>query len=102
MFLNGVEVVGPRDFTRSGSSYDERSITVLASNLLEVQVRGRPGTSLTITVIGTDEDPPGITTAADPPPNSNGWNNGAVTVSFDCDDAISGIATCPSPITVSR
>ena len=101
MFLNGVEVVGPRDFTRSGSSYDERSITVLASNLLEVQVRGRPGTSLTITVIGTDEDPPGITTAADPPPNSNGWNNGAVTVSFDCDDAISGIATCPSPITVS-
>jgi hypothetical protein len=30
-----------------------------------------------------------------------GWHNTSVTVSFDCQDAESGIATCTAPVTVN-
>ncbi|MDB4894001.1 MAG: hypothetical protein JWN15_263, partial [Firmicutes bacterium] len=35
------------------------------------------------------------------PANTNGWNNGDVTVTFTCTDAGSGIATCPDPVTLT-
>ena len=35
-----------------------------------------------------------------PAPNSAGWNNSNVTVTFTCADTMSGIATCPNPVTV--
>ena len=44
---------------------------------------------------------PSISGSRYPAPNAAGWNNGPVTVSFLCDDAESGIATCPDPTTVS-
>ena len=51
--------------------------------------------------INIDKTPPTITASAAPAPNANGWNNTDVTVTFTCSDAGSGIAICPSPITVS-
>lgn len=36
------------------------------------------------------------------PANGNGWNNGAVTVSFTCKDAESGLAGCTEPVTLSN
>lgn len=42
-----------------------------------------------------DRTPPTITVALLQPPNANGWNNEPVTAHFTCDDADSGIASCP-------
>src|SRR5919198_1488445 len=36
-----------------------------------------------------------------PAANGNGWNNSGVTVTFICGDALSGIASCTSPQTVT-
>ena len=50
-----------------------------------------------------DSDPnaPIITATATPAANANGWHNTDVTVSFDCQDATSGVATCSDPVVVS-
>jgi hypothetical protein len=42
--------------------------------------------------VSIDKTPPVITGQASPAPPSSGWNRGAVTVSFSCSDALSGVA----------
>jgi hypothetical protein len=42
-----------------------------------------------------------VTGSRVPGANASGWNNSDVTVSFSCTDALSGVATCASPTTVS-
>lgn len=49
----------------------------------------------------TDTMLPTITASVDPPPNQAGWNNTDVTVTFICADMGSGIAACPSPVTMT-
>lgn len=49
----------------------------------------------------TDTTLPTIVVSVLPPPNAAGWNNSPVTVTFTCGDAISGVASCPSPIAVT-
>lgn len=44
--------------------------------------------------------PPTITTIVTPAPNSNGWHNTNVTVSFACSGPL-GIASCSAPVTVT-
>jgi hypothetical protein len=52
--------------------------------------------------VNVDQTPPAITPTISPAPNSNGWNNGSVTVSFTCSDAMSGLSgTCPASVTLS-
>src|SRR5207248_2337540 len=48
-----------------------------------------------------DKTPPSISDTHGPVPNGAGWNNTSVTVTFTCADALSGIATCTAPQTVS-
>jgi hypothetical protein len=48
-----------------------------------------------------DKTSPTIQALLSPLPNANGWNNGNVTVSFVCDDALSGIASCSADQVVS-
>ena len=95
--LNGAQVFGPDDFNQN-VELAERPVTLLASNELAVEVRGRPGGALSIEIIGVDNDLPTITAAATPSANVNGWNNTDVTVTFTCDDATSGVASCPAPV----
>jgi hypothetical protein len=49
-----------------------------------------------------DRTPPRITATLSPPQPSSGWYNTDVTVSFQCEDALSGVASCSSPVTVSQ
>ncbi len=52
--------------------------------------------------INVDKTPPSVSTSRTPP-NSNGWNNTSVMVSFACTDSLSGLApgSPPAPTTVS-
>jgi hypothetical protein len=50
--------------------------------------------------LNVDTTPPVISAHVDPPPNVAGWNRADVTVSFECDDATSGIASCPGPVSI--
>ncbi len=49
-----------------------------------------------------DKTRPTITASRSPQPNSYGWNNTDVTVSFNCSDNLSGIASCTGQQRVSR
>ncbi len=49
---------------------------------------------------GSDTQPPTITASVSPAANAAGWHNDDVTVSFDCADAGSGVATCPGAVVV--
>lgn len=61
------------------------------------------GTADPVTVkIKRDATAPTISGSRSPEANANGWNNTDVTVSFTCEDATSGIASCgASPQTLS-
>lgn len=37
-----------------------------------------------------------------PAPNANGWNNGNVTIHFDCSDSLSGLESCTPDSTISN
>lgn len=51
--------------------------------------------------VPSDTEPPTITATLTPEPNANGWNNTDVVISFDCQDADSGVATCPAPVVIT-
>ncbi len=95
--INGTQILGPSDFSPNVSALD-RSLTLAINNTIQVQLRSQPGTSITLSVIGVDNDPPAITETPTPAPNSSGWNRGSVDIDFSCSDATSGIASCPSPV----
>jgi hypothetical protein len=98
--VNGTQILGPSDFNPNVASID-RAVTLNLNNEIDVQLRGQPGTSLTVSVIGVDNDPPVITASASPAADSFGWNNTNVVVTFVCSDKTSGVASCPAPVTVS-
>lgn len=102
ILLNGVQVVGPAEFNQN-VAFLEVDVTqeIAINNELSVELRGKPGGVITIIIVGTDNDLPTIVATATPGPNANGWNNTDVTVSFDCQDFTSGIASCTIPITIS-
>jgi hypothetical protein len=97
--INGVQVVGPSDFNEDVSSI-QRPISLQVSNQISVELRSKPGASITVQVIGVDNDPPTIKASITPAPNAAGWNNTNVTVTFTCSDATSGVAICPPPQTL--
>src|SRR3989442_254055 len=98
--INGVQVLGPNNFNQNVSVVDV-PVTLQSSNTISVQVRGKPGGAISVQVIGVDNDPPTIKATASPVANAAGWNNTNVTVTFTCSDATSGVASCPSPQTIT-
>jgi hypothetical protein len=52
--------------------------------------------------IKLDKTAPTIEAVPDPAPNANGWNNTDVTVSFNASDALSGIFSSSSPVTLTN
>jgi hypothetical protein len=57
-------------------------------------------TATTSVTINLDMTPPTITGSINPPPDAGGYNSSAVTVTFSCSDALSGVASCSSPVAV--
>ncbi|HEX9986879.1 MAG TPA: PxKF domain-containing protein [Chloroflexia bacterium] len=57
--------------------------------------------SFTLTGINIDQTAPVINGSRTPGPNTYGWNNTDVTVSFSCSDVLSGVASCSGPTTLS-
>lgn len=100
VYLNGQIVANSNVFKNKKSPLITIPVTVQENNQLTVVLEGKPGGQLTLELIGVDNDPPVITATGAPEPNPAGWNNSNVTVSFDCSDAISGIATCSDPVSV--
>src|SRR5262249_18669588 len=98
--LNGTDVVVPSDFN-PGVTVLERSVLLRRSNTLRIELRSKPGTTLTVRILGTDNAPPTITAIAQPPANAAGWNRTDVQVTFTCADAGSGVASCASPRTIT-
>jgi hypothetical protein len=99
--VNGAQVFGPSDFNPNVATLQKSVGLQRGSNTLSVELRSKPGASLTITVIGVDTDPPSIAYTETPLPNSYGWNNSNVTLSFSCADQTSGIASCSAPSTLA-
>jgi len=58
--------------------------------------------SATIGNINIDFTPPSITSSRSVPPNTQGWNNNPVTISFACDDSLSGVSSVSGPTTLGE
>ncbi len=54
-----------------------------------------------VATVNISVNAPTITASLSPPPNAAGWNKSNVTVTFTCVDAVSGIASCTPPHTVT-
>ena len=98
--LNGVEIFTPSEFNQQVSTIT-KTVQLLPSNVLTVELRGKPGGGITINIGGEDDLPPTITAALSTPPNTNGWHNSDVTITYTCSDDFSGVVACPSPVIVS-
>jgi hypothetical protein len=57
--------------------------------------------SASVQGINIDMTPPILTAVVNPPPNANGWNSTNVIVSWAAVDALSGVSTVSTPITVT-
>ena len=99
--LNGTQIVGPQEFNQNISTV-EKSITPGSSNLLIIELRGKPGGAVAVLINGIDNLPPTVSALALPPANAAGWNQQPVTVTFTCHDNESGIATCPAAQTLTN
>lgn len=98
--VNGTDIITPDDISQQVTLV-EKPVSLVEANEISVELRGTPLGTASIRVYGIDMDLPRISAKISPEPNVNGWNNADVVVSFDCADAISGIAACSDPVTVS-
>lgn len=82
---------------------DQQTVTTEGYNqVVTATATDNAGNSSSIDVIvNVDKTDPGISYSLSSSPNGNGWHDGDVTVTFTCNDALSGIDSCTSPVTVS-
>ena len=98
--VNGVVVFGPDEFNQQ-VVFLEKPVTLTASTTFSVELRGKPGGTITWVIEGVDNTPPVIAAAVTPPSNAAGWHRTDPTVTFSCADATSGVAAVTAPITVT-
>ena len=98
--LNGELIEMPDSFKRKKNSFFSLEVTLQPSNEITIIIGGKPRSVVTLEIDGVDNAPPLIDATVDVPANAAGWNNANVLVTFTCSDAISGIASCPQPVSV--
>lgn len=98
--VNGTQVLGPSEFNQNTATATAQ-VSLQTSNTLSITLYGKPGGLVTVEILGEESQPPVITASVSPTANANGWHNADPTVTFTCTDAISGVASCPDPVTVS-
>ena len=96
IYRNGINIGSSTTtaYTDTGVSDGNYTYYVTAVNSVG---EGLSSNSIGVTV---DTAPPSITYSLSPTPNSNGWSNSQVTITFACTDNIVGIFSCPPPQTV--
>jgi len=100
--LDGLDVTSEAQITASGFAFTPSTPLTEGAHAVSIAISDQAENTATASVaLIIDTTPPIITSAIDPAPNANGWNNTDVTVSFTCTDAISGVATCNDPIVVT-
>lgn len=98
--LNGIQIFKESDFNANVTLLT-KEVKLKSTNELVVELRGKPGESLRLQIIGVDNGLPTISATVTPSPNAAGWNKTDPTVTFTCADSTSGIASCSEPIVVS-
>ncbi len=92
------------EYSIDGSAFQKANGPVSAPNPSEgehlVSYRGSDGSTAS-TRFAVDTQAPTIVAEADRAANANGWYGGPVTFTFTCGDAVSGVASCPAPVTLS-
>ena len=79
------------------------TVTREGSEPLPVTVRDRAGNTTTLPLtVKLDKSAPAITATAEPAANAAGWHRMPATVTFACTDAVSSIANCTAPVTVTE
>jgi hypothetical protein len=92
-FDSGPSTSGAFTFTAEGAG---QSHTFIVSD------QAGNETSATVSDVNIDKTSPVIEAVPNPLPNANGWNNTDVTVSFNASDALSGIFSSSSPVTLTN
>jgi hypothetical protein len=77
--------------TPATDSVNSNTASITKSSSATDRLGNEGSGSVTIKLDKTD---PSVGASRSPQPNANGWNNGAVTVSVTCSDALSGIKSC--------
>ena len=98
--INGEVIFGPSEFNQNVTTLS-KPITLLGSNELSVELKGKPGGVITLLIEGEDNVAPTITATVTPLPNAAGWHQGDALVEFQCFDATSGIASCTDDVLVT-
>src|SRR5262249_12941531 len=81
---------------------DPITVTAEGSQPVTGVATDKAGNTATATATVTiDRTAPQIQTTVSPAANASGWNTGDVVVSFQCTDALSQIASCAAPVTVT-
>lgn len=99
-------------YTLSGATEEEQTVPV---DTVSLTISNEGTTTLTYysvdntnnqeeeksATLKLDKTPPMITASASPEPNSYGWNNTDVTVTFDASDELSGVESVTKPVIVT-
>lgn len=97
---------GQDDFAVGGGCGPNATVTDESASPAGTDVTGTAtdlaGNTATATVtVMLDRTPPEITGSASPEPNDAGWNNENVTVSFECEDDLSGVFLCANNLVIN-
>jgi hypothetical protein len=91
-FDSGANTTGTFTFTAEGAGQ---------THTFTISDQAGNETSATVSDVNIDKTAPIIEAVPNPAPNANGWNNTDVTVSFNASDALSGVFSSSSPVTLT-